>query len=401
MDEISRQLKEEIESLQEYIQRFETRFLANKWTAEILDPFEQIQSEFESGELKKILIALYQAKHRFSVNGPLSTRIEAILQQYPELLAEALAESRIPEETPNEDTSSDASFEQISFGPEVDSASSEAAPVHGEDTSSLDELFESPQAAPPLDEGKATTRLTPEPRDTPPPRSSVPAQDHPAKSTTVDIFAEKVVLDDLLACLDISLPKGDVTQLEQKLQHKLQSGIVPALENHRAAEKQFVLMPRFSRFVHHGTSYPCTVQNLVQVFSHLFGKNKNLLRYREYPFATSATPEPGWFLITPEAPRETLGLSYMEQNQSLRIMGPTVGLPSHTVRRRTMAEAVFDLIVGGSLLNAPLQRHTLDWTSDGPTKKSFTCVFYSEQGIRIRDLLRTTRHRALGFCPNW
>ena len=398
MDEISRQLKEEIESLQEYIQRFETRFLANKWTAEMLDPFEQTQSGFEPGELKKVLIALYHAKHRFSVNGPLSTRIEAILQQYPELLAEALAEfSTQPEEDPNKATPSEVPFESISFG----RASPDAAPLHDEGEPSLDELFESPQAAPSLDEGKASARLTPEPRVAPQPRPSVPVQDHPAKSTTVDVFSEKVVLDDLLACLDISLPKGDVTQLEQKLQHKLQSGIVPALENHRAAEKQFVLMPRFSRFVHHGTSYPCTVQNLVQVFSHLFGKNKNLLRYREYPFATSATPEPGWFLITPEAPRETLGLSYMEQNQSLRIMGPTVGLPSHTVRRRTMAEAVFDLIVGGSLLNAPLQRHTLDWTSDGPTKKSFTCVFYSEQGIRIRDLLRTTRHRALGFCPNW
>ena len=112
-------------------------------------------------------------------------------------------------------------------------------------------------------------------------------------------------------------------------------------------------------------------------------------------------PQTGWALITREAPRDTLGGNFTEQNQSLRIMGPSIGLPSHMVRRRTLVEAAFDLVVGRLLLSEPLQQRTLDWTSSGTSKRGSVCIYLSKYGIRIRELPRSTRHSALGFCPNW
>ena len=71
------------------------------------------------------------------------------------------------------------------------------------------------------------------------------------------------------------------------------------------------------------------------------------------------------------------------------------------VRRRSLVEAVYDIIVGRLALDPPLQSNTLDWTSTGPSKSDFICVFLSAQGLRLRHLNRTQRNKALGLCPNW
>jgi hypothetical protein len=113
------------------------------------------------------------------------------------------------------------------------------------------------------------------------------------------------------------------------------------------------------------------------------------------------TPEPGWALVLPEAPRESLDKSYMEHNQYLRYLASTLRLSSHLVRRRTLTEALYDLIVGRMVLGQTLQKAPLDWTSTGASKNDFVCVYYSDAGIRLRHLSRQTRNKALGLCPNW
>ena len=116
---------------------------------------------------------------------------------------------------------------------------------------------------------------------------------------------------------------------------------------------------------------------------------------------TSELPELGWALITPEAPRESLQKSYMEQNQYLRYVATSFGIPSHLVRRRTLVEAVYDLIVGQLVLGKSMQRQTLDWTATGSAKNDYICLYFAPEGIRVRDMSRTTRHQSLGVCPNW
>ncbi|MEC8993588.1 MAG: hypothetical protein VX656_20275 [Candidatus Latescibacterota bacterium] len=91
----------------------------------------------------------------------------------------------------------------------------------------------------------------------------------------------------------------------------------------------------------------------------------------------------------------------MEQNQYLRYLSTSLSIPSHLLRRRTMVEGIYDLIVGQMVLGKPFQRQSLDWTTSSPAKNDFLCVYHAPEGIRVRDLSRTTQHPSLGVCPNW
>lgn len=144
-----------------------------------------------------------------------------------------------------------------------------------------------------------------------------------------------------------------------------------------------------------------TVKNMAKRYIGLFGDIRDLMRYRNDSMMSIEVPEPGWALITAEGARESLGKNYMEQNQYLRYLSTSLSIPSHLVRRRTMVESIYDLIVGELVLGEHLQRVSLDWTSSTPTKNDFVCVYYPDEGIRIRDLSRVTHHRSLGVTPNW
>jgi len=69
VDEIALQLKEEVKSLQEYIEHTEKRVLATNLVESILDPFEQIESKFAEEEIKEVVEAVAVARKRFSING--------------------------------------------------------------------------------------------------------------------------------------------------------------------------------------------------------------------------------------------------------------------------------------------------------------------------------------------
>ena len=217
----------------------------------------------------------------------------------------------------------------------------------------------------------------------------------------IDIFAHKISLEDIQSALDLSVQKDDLVQLQQRLRSKLTDKVVASLRQSKLAEKQFTLIPRIQRFIHKGVSQPCTVLTLAKAFPALFGQLQELSRYRGSAFMTSETPEPGWALISQESPRESIGKNFMEQNQYLRYLATSLGIPSHMIRRRTLVEAVYDLLVCRMALNVTPQHHTLDWTSTSPSRNDFICVYYAEEGLRVRDLPRTTRHSSLGVCPSW
>lgn len=71
------------------------------------------------------------------------------------------------------------------------------------------------------------------------------------------------------------------------------------------------------------------------------------------------------------------------------------------MRRRSLPEAVYDLIVGRLVLDETFLTQTIDWTNSGPSNSEFVCTYFSEEGIRLRHLPRTQHNRALGVCPNW
>ena len=162
-----------------------------------------------------------------------------------------------------------------------------------------------------------------------------------------------------------------------------------------------MLLPRIPRFVDNGIVVPCTVKNLARCFPQCFANIRDLMRYRNEPMMTSEIPEPGWALITPEAPRESLGKNYMEQNQYLRYLATSLVIPSHLIRRRTLVEGIYDLIVGQMVLGKQLQKQSLDWTASTSAKNEYVCIYHVPEGIRVRDMSRTAHHPSLGVCPNW
>ena len=88
MDDISQQLKNEILSLESYIERTEDHLLATQWTSELLDPLEQEGEGLSEADLTAALTALHQAKAKFSVNGRVGGRIDEILKKYSSMLPE-------------------------------------------------------------------------------------------------------------------------------------------------------------------------------------------------------------------------------------------------------------------------------------------------------------------------
>ena len=220
-------------------------------------------------------------------------------------------------------------------------------------------------------------------------------------SAKYNIFAEQADLDALLLNMNIDLPAQDKVQLGHLRKQKLESRSVAALQRNEEAQGKYLLIPRFTRFIYEGTVYNCTVKNLARTFISVFADIKELMQYKSHAFLNGEMPEMGWGIVPIEPPPATLDKSYMEQTQYLRLIATTVGVPSHMVRRRTLVEAIYDIIVGQLALDTPRKSKTLDWTATGPSKTDFICVGLSEQGLRLRHLNRTQRNQALGLCPNW
>ena len=491
MDEISEQLRTEIFTLEEYIERAEDRTLAARWTGQLLEPLEQIGDELEPEELALALETLRQARSKFEVNGHLGEHIDGILEKHAPLLSDAdtpelegdavegvvlsvdaeaveevgkesadalfdaedeesdesadtlfvadlddsgaddegevaldedgpaAADDLFDADDPSEDELSEgsavASLEQPdSVEPDVDAAlqSPTTGPAQVEDNAldappedDANTLFEeeTPRPADKNGAGKKPKqqRQIGEVAESKVRDASLRAIDAENDSPGYDIFSDKVSLEDVQAALSVGIPAEDLSHLENSLRARIVDKVVSTLRTNKAAEKQFILMPRINRFIHEGTTYPCTVINLVKTFPGLFGNLRDLAQFKGNGFVTGELPELGWSLITAEAPRESLQKSYMEQNQYLRYVATNFGIPSHMVRRRTLVETMYDIIVGRLALGKTLHKHTLDWTATGSSKNDFICLYVADEGIRIRSMGRTTRHQSLGVSPNW
>ena len=488
MDEISEQLRTEIFTLEEYIERAEDRTLAARWTGQLLEPLERIGDELEPEELALVLETLRQARSKFEVNGHLGERLDGILEKHAPLLsdadtpelegeavegvvlsvdaeaveevgkesADALFDAEDEESDESADTLFDADLDDSGADDESEVVLDEDGPAAADDLFDADDTSEGEVAADDLaeeadsvepDVDAALPPPTTRPigaeddaleaptdgdtntlfeEDTPRPAAkdgagkkpkqqrqigevaeskvrdaSSRAIDAESDSPGYDIFSDKVSLEDLQAALSVSIPAEDLSHLENSLRARIIDKVVSTLRTNKAAEKQFILMPRINRFIHEGTTYPCTVINLVKTFPGLFGNLRDLAQFKGSGFVTGELPELGWSLITAEAPRESLQKSYMEQNQYLRYVATNFGIPSHMVRRRTLVETMYDIIVGRLALGKTLHKHTLDWTATGSSKNDFICLYVADEGIRIRSMGRTTRHQSLGVSPNW
>ncbi len=327
----------------------------------------------------------------------ISSTSDQLPDQHPdELFASALLAEQDPQSAKQlqEDTGDpDELFEIVLDPPQAETSNNDVkentldpsgptppkATEHPSATGNPDGLFAATHSKPNSDKKKNTNR----------------------KSRACDIFSHQINLEELLLDLGIDIPEQDKTQLKHLHKQKLESRSIAQLKLYPPAAGQYVLIPRIRQFIHQGTIYPCTVKNLARTFIAIFADIKDLMQYKAHPFLDSEVPEFGWSIVPAEAPQETLNKNYLHQTQFLRFLSTATRLPSHLVRRRTLVEAVYDIIASRMHLESPMQKATLDWTASGLSKSDFICVFHSEQGLRIRHIKRTQRNQALGLCPNW
>lgn len=426
MEKLSKQLRAEISALQEYIVHMEDRFLATAWTAELLTPLNRLEHRLGQADLQSIVLLLQRVRDQFSVNGQLAPQISAVLARYPQYLeasagpaALAVAQETALDPAPVRSPAEDEEKAEIDIPastvppPRAHTAKPPArtmAPIpeaeESEDLSGLSmDLF--------TGRGKTQPTLPPRgegPRERPPSPSTLNLYplgekkqraegDKISISSRQDLFmAHKIRPADLKSRMQLSLPSQDQVQLDFKLQKKMSGRLVDALREH-AERHSLLLIPRVTQFVHQGTLYPCTVKVLTTLFRSLLANLQDWAPYKTCNFMDE-TPEAGWAFVAPEALPGTLGHNYFDQQQLLRQRADELGVIPRMVRRRTLVEALYDLIAAQLVLGLKLNQQTLDATSSGPTASDFVCIYFSAEGIRVKDLPRTTSHPALGVSPS-
>lgn len=427
MEELSEQLRAEISALQEYIARMEDRFLATAWTSEVLAPLKRLESRLDQAELQSIVLLLQRVRDQFSINGQLTPQISALLERYPQYLAgKALSPALLqdpaldpaPLGSPAEDEERAEPAVPAAAGSKPPRVKAPARPPkpqpspleneESEDLSGLSmDLFSGRRKAAAAPPPKAPVA---DQREKKPAPSTLnlfplgetgqgPVAERASISPRQDLFlAHKIRPADLKTHLQLTLPSQDQVQLDFKLQKKMSGRLADALREH-AERHSLLLIPRITQFAHQGTLYPCTVRVLAKLFRPLLGDLHDLSAYQTCGFMDD-TPEPGWALVTPEAMPATLGLNYFDQQQVLRQRADELGVIPRMVRRRTLVEAIYDLIVTQLVLGLKMNRKTLDATSSGLTVNDFICIYSSAEGVRLKHLPRTTSHSSMGVCPS-
>ncbi len=421
MEELSRQLRAEINALQDYILRLEDRFLVTTWTSQLLEPLERLEGGLSQVDLQAIVVLLQRVRDQFSINGQLAPRISEILARYPQYLDTAVPHSvaaepaldPAPAGTAGEDEEKPEAHAAEPAAPQRSRPSPPPRPIRparaateeSEDLSGLSiDVFTGrgkSTRTPPRDEGPRESCPSPSTLNLFPlgEKKRRPTTDKITVSPRQDLFiSHKIRPADLKSKMQVSLPSQEQVQLDFKLQKKMSSRLVDILRE-QAEAGSLILIPRITQFAYQGTIHPCTAKVLITLFRPLLGTIQDWAPYRSCPFMDE-TPEAGWALVAPEALPDSEGQTYFEQQQQLRQRAETLGVMPRMVRRRTLVEALYDLITAQLVLGLRLNQRTLDTTASGPTANDAVCIYYSSEGIRVKDLPRTASHPALGVCPS-
>lgn len=409
MEELSQQLRAEIEALREHIARLEDHFLATTWTAELLAPLQRLDTRLEETDLRAIVVVRKQVRDQFAVIGKLGPQISQLLTRYFRFLAQPPDTGAAPPEpaldpapggVPGEEE--ERSKEPVQVRPAAASAPPVTRPARevsaeSEDLSglSMDVFTHRPKAAPtprspsasplilyPLGgkrRGQSQQKI-----------KSVPRQDL--------VLAYKFRPADLKKGMQLSLPAQEQVQFDFKLQKKTSSRLVDSLRE-QAEAQSLLLIPRVTQFQHQDTLCPCTAKALISLFRNLLGNLQDWAQYRGCPFMDEA-PEPGWALVAPESLPQTVCRNYLDQQQALRQHAEALGVFPRPVRRRSLVEALYDLIAAHLVPGLRLNHQTLDATPPGPTGNDFVRIYFSGEDIRVRNLPHATSHPALGVCPS-
>ena len=115
------------------------------------------------------------------------------------------------------------------------------------------------------------------------------------------------------------------------------------------------------------------------------------------PSANTETCAPGWDIVRKEVLKETLNVTYEEQERYLAEYAKKFSV---AVRRRSAVEAVYDTLVVWLCHDQRLLERSWDWSSTRTVDGGYLNVGgFGKNGLQIFSYSRAVRHGALGVCP--
>ena len=183
--------------------------------------------------------------------------------------------------------------------------------------------------------------------------------------------------------------------MERQLANKLRDPVIGSLLNQ--AEEQglsLVMVPRIQRAILTANSSKLPAQICcVCILDFLKMSNKSHLKCAETYFLQQ-TPQMGWGLTTAEVLTASHNTNYIQQKQVLKQHAQSHKSNEIRVRRRTLIEALFDLLAVKVVTGENFKQHCrFDRIESG--RANMAAVNYGEGGIRISDINRQQAHPQL------
>ena len=212
-----------------------------------------------------------------------------------------------------------------------------------------------------------------------------------------------ITLDHLENNLGLQIIPEDRLRMERQLAKKLRDPVVGSLLNQ--AEEQglsLVMVPRIQRAILDGKLLKITSANLLRMYPRFFEDVQQVaLKMRAETYFLQQTPQMGWGLTTAEVLKASHNTNYIQQKQVLKQHAQSHKSNEIRVRRRTLIEALFDLLAVKVVTGEKLLNSTADLTESKVGRANMAVINYGEGGIRISDINRQQAHPQLGVCPTW
>ena len=212
-----------------------------------------------------------------------------------------------------------------------------------------------------------------------------------------------ITLDHLENNLGLQIIPEDRLRMERQLAKKLRDPVVGSLLNQ--AEEQglsLVMVPRIQRAILDGKLLKITSANLLRMYPRFFEDVQQVaLKMRAETYFLQQTPQMGWGLTTAEVLTASHNTNYIQQRQVLKQHAQSHKSNEIRVRRRTLIEALFDLLAVKVVTGEKLLNSTADLTESKVGRANMAVINYGEGGIRISDINRQQAHPQLGVCPTW
>ncbi len=173
------------------------------------------------------------------------------------------------------------------------------------------------------------------------------------------------------------------------------------LDDPKASQHPYALIPRVTRFIKDGQIVQVNVLSLVRHFFQLFENVPQVVQLKSEPFFVTELPTLEWAVVACEALPDTLNKTVLEQRTVFGQYIQKFMSNERRVRRRVLVEALYDIIVLNMVCKEPILRKTVDLTETRRGRQQQMCVNFGAKGIRVSSIGRDQRHPQMGMCPSW